>query len=282
MKIKFVIALILIPIASILNVSVFGQTTSDDWVIQGMDLNDQGKYEEAIESYNRAIDLDPKNAKAWSKKGLAYASNIFGNHKEDAIDCIDVAVNLSRSDADIWIDNGEFLYKIGNFNESINAYKRAIEINSSKSFLWTIIASEFYYLDNYEESLNSYDNAIELDPNNACYWAAKGRLLRNMKRYNESIAAYDRTLELDPEYTSALLSKCGTLEEWGKELNPDAYITVGPGESECWEKYNELEKKVVGEVEWFKYSDAQPGICCEGKPSHRYNSLYHCTHKSFN
>jgi len=49
---------------------------------KGLALDDLGKYEEAIQAYNRSIDLKPGLAEAWSNKGNALNSprQIFRGH----------------------------------------------------------------------------------------------------------------------------------------------------------------------------------------------------------
>jgi Flp pilus assembly protein TadD len=42
------------------------------WFIKGNALlYKQGKYDEAIKAYNKAIEINPKYAKAWNNKGIA-------------------------------------------------------------------------------------------------------------------------------------------------------------------------------------------------------------------
>ena len=48
---------------------VLGQQTAEDWFNKGNDLEDQGKYDDAIKAYDEAIRLDPNYAKAWYNKG---------------------------------------------------------------------------------------------------------------------------------------------------------------------------------------------------------------------
>jgi cytochrome c-type biogenesis protein CcmH/NrfG len=45
---------------------VFGQTTANDWILQGYAFDIKENYNEAINAYDNAIDLDPTNAEAWT------------------------------------------------------------------------------------------------------------------------------------------------------------------------------------------------------------------------
>jgi len=47
-----------------------GAETSENWLSRGNSLYNQGKYEEAIQAYDKSLDLDPLNPETWQKQGL--------------------------------------------------------------------------------------------------------------------------------------------------------------------------------------------------------------------
>jgi tetratricopeptide (TPR) repeat protein len=50
-----------------------------------------GRYDEAIECFNRAIELGPKNAEAWNNKGAALGK--LGRYDE-AMEHFDIAIGI--------------------------------------------------------------------------------------------------------------------------------------------------------------------------------------------
>ena len=57
--------------------------------------------EEAIKCYERVIEIEPDNARAWYNKGLAC---IAVNRDDEGIMCLDRAVEIDPS----WKETGEF------------------------------------------------------------------------------------------------------------------------------------------------------------------------------
>jgi len=55
---------------TMLCVPAFAQTTAEDWFNKGVALAAQDKYDEALQAYDRAIELNPQDAIAWHNKGL--------------------------------------------------------------------------------------------------------------------------------------------------------------------------------------------------------------------
>ena len=66
-KAKLILWLMLMAFLS----SASGQQTAADWVNKSVDLGTQGKYDEAIQACDKAIELDPKLTSAWDSKGIA-------------------------------------------------------------------------------------------------------------------------------------------------------------------------------------------------------------------
>lgn len=52
-------------------ISAFGQMIAEDWMDKGAELFEQGKYDEALQAYNKAIEINPQLVVAWSGKAKA-------------------------------------------------------------------------------------------------------------------------------------------------------------------------------------------------------------------
>jgi len=135
---------------------------SDDvwgWRNKGGALYFLGKYDEAIECYDKAIEIDPNNPVVWNNKGLALYH--LDKH-EEAIKCYDKAIEIDPNDADTWNNKGLALY----------------------------------HLDKHEEAITSYDKAIEIDPNDADTWNNKGLALDSLYNNDDAKKCYDKSREL--------------------------------------------------------------------------------------
>lgn len=60
--------LLILLLAISMSVPAFGQEIAEDWVKKGDELRDQFKYEEAIQAYDKALEIDPQCAEASSNK----------------------------------------------------------------------------------------------------------------------------------------------------------------------------------------------------------------------
>ena len=95
------------------------------WRNKGGTLYFQGKYDEAIECYDKAIEIDPDSSVVWNNKGLAL--NALGKY-EEAIACYDRVIEIDPQDADAWNNKGLALDSLGNTSEAKKCYEKSKEL----------------------------------------------------------------------------------------------------------------------------------------------------------
>ena len=185
------------------------------WNNKGNALDDLGKYDEAIAAFNEAIRLDPKFAEAWSNKGIALIGQ--GKHDE-AIKCFDEAIRLDPNLAMAWYNKGTVLDDdlVGKYEEAIKAYDEAIRLDPNDATAWSNKGCALVNQDKYEEAITAFDEAIRLNPKYAEAWSNKANALEDLGQYDEAIKAYDEAIKLDPNYTYAWNGKGIALRNLGQ------------------------------------------------------------------
>ena len=101
------------------------------WYKRGGSLFKSGKYNDAINSYDVAIELYPEYYDAWINKGVALGE--LGEHY-DAIKIFDKASKMDLNDESAFYNKGFALSKLGKFDDSIEAYNKALERNEQHEF----------------------------------------------------------------------------------------------------------------------------------------------------
>lgn len=168
---------------------------------QGLAAAAASSYEQAIEFYNRALELQANCYEVWYERGLALERR--GDYIE-AIASFDRALTLCKRDdviGEIWHDRGNALqYGLGEYRQAILCYDRAIKLHTDYDVVWQNRGNALLYgLSLPEEALAAYDRALTINPDNELAWRNRGNALVELRRYDEAIVSYDHALRIRPD-----------------------------------------------------------------------------------
>jgi len=164
------------------------------WIRKGAALAGLGRPEEALKHVERAIQLDPRNAYAWGLKGDFLGR--LGRY-EEALKCFDRAIDLDPKNAfSLWLGKGDCLSRLGRCQEALRCIEKAIDLGPREPIVWEIKGNALERLGRHEEALTCYDRAIQLNPRSARAWDSKGDCLSRLGRFDEALKCYERAREL--------------------------------------------------------------------------------------
>jgi tetratricopeptide (TPR) repeat protein len=167
------------------------------WNEKGL-IHAMGKeYEQAIASWDRALEFKPDDHEAWNNRGIALAN--LGRF-EDAIASYDRALEIKPDFHDAWYGRGIALGNLGRFEQAIASYDRALEIKPDFHDTWYGRGFALGNLGRFEQAIASCDRALEIKPDDPYAWNNRGNALGNLGRFEQAIASYDRALEFKPDY----------------------------------------------------------------------------------
>ena len=122
--------------------------------------------EEALASLEAALQIDLLNANAWYNKGMVLEKMERYNESLEAYrKAIDLDGDLDRA----WYRQGHVLLIVQRFDESLASLDKAIEFNSENAEAWNDKGVILRRLERNEEALDCFHRAIKLDPSNELY-----------------------------------------------------------------------------------------------------------------
>ena len=162
------------------------------------------QYHNALQNFDRAIELNPKYKWAIASRGITYRSM---ERYEEALQDFNCAIELDPQ-YDWAIANRGITYRsMERYEEALQDFNRAIELDPK--YKWAIVIRGLTHrsMERYEEALEDFNRAIELDPKYKWAIANRGKTYRLMKRYEEALQDFNRAIELDPQYQWAIASR---------------------------------------------------------------------------
>ncbi|HLG15924.1 MAG TPA: serine/threonine-protein kinase [Blastocatellia bacterium] len=183
------------------------------WYNKGVLLARLGRVEEAMACYDRGLKINPRSEMAWNNKGSALAEL---GRVEEAIMSYDRALEINPRHGGGWFNKGYALTQRARYEEAITCLDRALEINHRLGDAWIIKGDALHELGRVEESITCYDHALEISPRRAQVWINKGARLGELAQYEEAIACFDRGIEIDPGFETAWNNKGFALGKLGR------------------------------------------------------------------
>ncbi|WP_392481179.1 tetratricopeptide repeat protein [Nostoc sp. C110] len=165
------------------------------------------RYSEALEDFDRAIELDPKYDWAIASRGQTYRSM---KRYVEALKDFDRAIELDPKLDWAIASRGLTHSLMGSHAKALQDLDRAIEINPKLD--WAIAnRGEIYQLiKRDEEALQDFDRAIELNPKFSWAIANRGETYLMLKRYNEALADLSHAIDLKSNYGWSLYNRALT------------------------------------------------------------------------
>jgi len=157
---------------------------------------EQGKLDEAVASYEKAIELDPGFGEAYGDLAAAYID--LGKLAE-AVAAGDKAIALAPEYANAHYNLGLTYANQGRFEKAITEYKEAIRINPDDAITHNNLGIAYYEQGQTEEAIAEWEEAIKLDPDYAVPHSNLGLAYRDRGRAKEAIAAFETYLQLQPD-----------------------------------------------------------------------------------
>lgn len=174
----------------------------------------QGEFEEAINAYNKAIQLDPTLGWPYSNLALTYLT--MGQCAE-AILLYRKSIELLNSNEEkaiSWNGLGNVYRCINDYANAVAAYQKAAELDPRTAGMrdgaedfqaghtprsaqsWNDLGEVFFKTGAYDEAINAFNQAIKLDPESGWPYSNLARTLAGQGKYTEAIPLYQKSIDL--------------------------------------------------------------------------------------
>jgi tetratricopeptide (TPR) repeat protein len=164
----------------------------------GLLLKNQGRIEEAMEHYHKAIQINPNNFEALNNLGATLAAQ---GRLEEAIENYHQAIQLNP-DYFLTHDNlGQALAAQGRFEEAIENFHQAIQLNPNYAEAQYNLGNALAAQGRIEEAIAQYREALRLNPNlvgalNNLAWALAASPEAELRNGAEAVGLAERACEL--------------------------------------------------------------------------------------
>lgn len=162
--------------------------------------NRLGRTKEAVESYERAIDLQPTDVDTRFALGNLYLAN---RQTQEAINQFQQVIGLIPKKAEAHMSLGLAYLQNDKLEQAAQALQTAVGLQPNLAGVHTNLGNVFRRQGKANEAIQEYKIAIFLNPRDLATYYNLGLTYRNLKRFDEARMAFERTLEIDPNFKLA-------------------------------------------------------------------------------
>ena len=168
----------------------------------------QGRFAEAVLSYEQCLQLRPDFAECQSNLGMAMAEQ---GEFTNAVEHYRQALSLNPDLADANYNLGNALRELGHWDDAEYSYRRALRSNPDWPEAHTNLGLIAVEQGNYEEAVASHQTALRLNPVFAEAHNNLGIVLERQAKIGESLHCFDRAIEHHSDFAQA---HCNRAQIW--------------------------------------------------------------------
>jgi predicted O-linked N-acetylglucosamine transferase (SPINDLY family) len=163
-------------------------------------LRDLQRYQEAVDSYDRAIVLAPGYAEAHNNRGAALMAL---KRADAALDSYASAISLRPDYAEAHYNRGVMLHEVGRVDEALESYARAVALQPRFAAAHYNQGIVLQGLRRVEAAMRSYRAAVQANDSFAAAHNNLGAVLRDLGSTDEALDCLARALQINPTLVEA-------------------------------------------------------------------------------
>ncbi len=162
---------------------------SNSAVAQGDRLVKQGRYQEALVHYERAIRMVRRPSYAWTSRGVAMK---YLGRLDEAQRCHENAIRLDSENEVAWCNLGTVYFKKGELGKSLECYGKAIKLRPRYAIAWNNKGVVFARMNRFEDAEKCHAKATQLRPEYVAAWLNRGEILTRLGARDEAQKCLER------------------------------------------------------------------------------------------
>jgi tetratricopeptide (TPR) repeat protein len=188
----------------------------------GLLLSQKGQMDEALEHYQKALEIKPQYVPAHYNLGNAFLQRGQWN---EAIACFQKALEINPNVSRVWYNLGNAFLRSGRVEKAIVSYQETLKIRPDFWEGYNNLGNALGQAGRTDEAIAAYLKALEISPDNAGIYNNLGNALMRNGRLDEAIANFQKVLAIRPDFAEAQNSL--GYGAWVLATSPEASVRNG-------------------------------------------------------
>lgn len=172
------------------------------------------RYSEAVAQYKRALEIDPREARAYAGLGNVYLDQ---KRYAESAEAYEKAIGINPEYTDVYMPLGLDYIRLERYDAAIEAFKKVLILKPDQAEANNNLCYSLNHVERYQEAIPRCDEAIRLTQGGQPYesifqrkdvvaaqaFKNLGHAYNGLERYKDAAEALEKAVRLEPENVSA-------------------------------------------------------------------------------
>jgi|GEM_PF-2251882 len=170
---------------------------------QGYFMSEPAKYAEALDNFDRALEINPDDAFSHAGKSLMF---LWQGQREKALESIEKAAELLPKNEGIGVNLGYVYLKLGMTDKAIAGLNRLVSLKPNLWQAYYNLGYAYILKNELTEAAAVFKKAEKANPASARILSNQGWCRWKLGDYAQAIELFERALALEPRFQDALFN----------------------------------------------------------------------------
>ena len=163
-------------------------------------LQDLGKLKDAVKSYKSALKIDPSYAEAYNNLGNVLKDL---NHIDDAVKCYRKAVEINPDYIEAYYSLGNAYQDLGKLDDAVENFKVVLALRPNFAEMHNNLGIVLQQLDRSESAVNHFKKALVIKPDLTEALKNLGNVFTDLNQNDAAVEVYQKAISINPNYHEA-------------------------------------------------------------------------------
>lgn len=178
----------------------------------------------SLAQIEKELESDPDNAKLWNERGVGY--HLLGKF-EEAIQSFSRSLDLNTSSASTHFNLGNTLQETEQFEAAISHFHSALELKPDHIPSLTHLADAWEQTGEPGKAEELFRYLCKINPDDPLSHHNLGNFLLRQNRHIQAADCYETVIRLDPTFSDAYITIAWILEQVGALKEAASYLQKG-------------------------------------------------------
>ncbi len=185
----------------------------------GLAYQNIGKFDKALDIYNRTIRLDPFYSFPYNNRGAIYY--LLGDYKK-ALDDYSMFIMINPKSSEVYHNRGAIYFNMLEYDRALEDFTKAIALNPYYADAYNNRGAVYAGKGQIEKAIGDFTKAVALAPEFAGYYLNRGRAYSAGRQYENAIKDFDKAILLNPDNAGAYYQRGSAFSAIGQRKDAAA------------------------------------------------------------